>query len=240
MLRCSSILVLILSVNAIGQSLHRMDAHNGYVPAGKPNQPPTILAIGGQPLELQWERGEQTEAPSVRVDRITNSRRIIMTEEAASASGVHWSYRWNPPETRGTVIYEIQLDRRPESTFRVETRSADRLAQSKSALTRMQWESSALSTQELQALSSLGIATTPASDQSERTFLRMIPVHDTGGRRVVTWHEKDADQVVWQSGPANGDFQILAPRWWLSREALATDQGLIRLLDLFLQVPESR
>lgn len=233
----SSILTLGMSLNLAAQAMHQIDAQGSYLPAGRPHHPAKILAVGGKPVEFRWEMTEQAEAPTVQVDRITDTRRLPLTTATPSFSGTTYSFLWKVPATRGVALYEIQLGSRPETVFRIETRNADWMKKSISALSRMQWESSALGTDELRALRSLGISAVPARDETDTAFLRMVPPQAKLGRRHVKWSDDDPDSLVWQSGPAMGDLRIQAPRWWLSPQALSTDQGIIRLLDLFLQTP---
>lgn len=220
-----------------GQALHQMSAHDCYLPAGRPDSSPTIFAIAGKPLELRWEIAEPTEDLIVQVDRITDTRRVSIIAAPSTSSGKTCSFHWDVPDTHGTVFYEVRLDDRPETAFRIETRSAEWVKKSISALSRMQWESSLLSSDELRVLSTLGITTTLAHDQGASAFLRMIPDQAKLGRRLVKWSDKELDLVVRQTNTATGDLRIQAPRWWISPKALSSDHGIIRLLDLYFQTP---
>jgi hypothetical protein len=55
----------------------------------------------------------------------------------------------------------------------------------------------------------------------------------------VIWDEQDPGLIVWRPGTAAGALEVRAPRWRISPAALATDQGLIRFLDLFSEPPRN-
>jgi hypothetical protein len=65
----------------------------------------------------------------------------------------------------------------------------------------------------------------------------MRPRQGDAARRRIVWDEENPSLLVWRPGPATGDLEARAPRWWISPAALATDHGLIRFLDLFSEPP---
>jgi hypothetical protein len=103
------------------------------------------------------------------------------------------------------------------------------------------WDAQGLSAEERAALTSHGLQLGQASTSGKKDIasLEMIPRQADASRRRVIWDEQDPGLIVWRPGPAAGDLEVRAPRWWISPAALATDQGLIRFLNLFSEPPRN-
>jgi hypothetical protein len=101
------------------------------------------------------------------------------------------------------------------------------------------WEAQGLTAEERSALTGHGLklGRSSAAGKSATASLHMLPRQGSAARRRVTWDEQNPVLIVWRPGPAAGDLEVRAPRWWISPAALATDQGLIRFLDLFSEPP---
>lgn len=220
-------------------AVHRIEAGGAYHEAGRPAAGPRLLATGGKPLRLIWSGNSPAGASPVRVDRITAARRIPVLTGDATAQGEGWTWEWTPPATRSTVLYEIRLNAQSGAPVRIEVRDPEWLKQRMEQLPLMTWEAVGLDHKETAALENLGLRriATPPPTAGPAAQLRMISSAPGNPRRQVTWDAEHHDLVVWRPGPAAGDLEIRAPRWWISPEALATDQGLIRFLDLFSEPP---
>lgn len=217
----------------------RIDAAGRHLDAGRPATGPRLLAIGGKTLRLIWRGDSPATASPVRVERITASRRVPLTSGEATADGQEWTWEWKPPVTRAIVLYEIQLEAKPDTRVRIEVRDPEWIKALMEKLPAMTWESAGLDHKEIAALHKIGLLRIGSSARNAGTTaqLRVISNEPGNPRRQVTWDAEHHDLVVWRPGPAAGDLEIRAPRWWISPEALATDQGLIRFLDLFSEAP---
>lgn len=219
---------------------HRFDKSGGYQPAGWPDQPRKLLALAGKPLRLHFPGIGADWKPAVRVYRVTSARRLPIdaTETEVTADG--WQWVWTPPAARGPAHYEIRFDGEPKRVVRLETRDSAWLKATLEMLcNRVDWEAHGLSSAEQAALAAHGLqlGRKPAGGKNETASLQLLPRQGDAARRRVVWDEQDPALVVWRPGAASGDLEVRAPRWWISPEALATDQGLIRFLDLFSEPP---
>ncbi len=216
-------------------AVHTIEADGSRRPAGVPKALPLLTAFGGNAVRLIWKDHAAKDTLPLNVDRITNTRRVPLTTGNAIATDGQWSWEWTPPVTRGVVTYEIAPKNEGVTPIRIEVRNPDEFREITKALKAMEWEASGLDRKETGALSALGfrIRATNAASHQALPVLRMTSSNPVPSRRNVTWDEAKPDLVVWSAGSATGEFVIRAPRWWISPEALATDEGRIRFLDLF-------
>lgn len=230
-----------VAVLADEPAVHTIAADGSHRPAGFPEVIPHLTALGGKPVRVVWKDKAANATAPLTVDRITDTRRVPLTVGTANATEGEWSWEWTPPVTRGAVTYEIVLKKEGISPVRIEVRNPDELRDLTKALQAMEWEASALDRKETDAISALGFRlriTKTASNQA-LPVLRMTSSDPAQSRRNVTWDQTQQHLVVWRTGPAAADIEIRAPRWWISPEALATDEGRIRLFDLFSTSPAS-
>jgi hypothetical protein len=220
-------------------AVHQIDAIGRYQDAGRPATGPRLLAVGEKSLRLIWRGDSPATASPIRVERITASRRVPVTTGEATADGQGWTWEWKPPVTRAIVVYEILLEAKPDAPVRIEVRDPEWMKTLIEKLSAMTWETSGLDHKEIAALHEIGLLRIGSSARTAGTSaqLRVISNEPDNPRRQVTWDAEHHDLVVWRPGPAAGDLELRAPRWWISPEALATDQGLIRFLDLFSEAP---
>jgi len=223
-------------------AIHTVAADGSHRPPGFPAATPHLLALGGKTVRIIWKDPSATETIPVSVDRITDTRRIPITNTNATASDGKWSWEWAPPVTRGVVTYEIRLKKDGVPHVLLEVRNPDEFQEQTKALRSMAWEATGLDRRETAALSALGfrLRTNAAGSNQTPPQLRMTSNDSVQSRRNVTWDQTRHDRVVWRLASAAGDIDIRAPRWWISGQALATDEGRIRLLDLFSTSPEVR
>jgi len=228
-----------LSALADEPVVHRIGPDGEYHAPGRPATGPNLLAVGGKTIRFSWMSGQQATPIPVRVDRITAARRIPVAKGETTADGQGWSWEWTPPITRSAVRYEISLNEKPELTLRIAVRDPQWMKGLMTKLQQMKWESANLDHGELAALSAIGLRKISPGPRSAGNTASLSMISDDPGsaRRKVIWDGDHPDLVVWRPGPAAGDLEIRAPRWWLSPEALATDQGIIRFLDLFSEPP---
>lgn len=221
------------------ETILNIEADGTHLAPGRPAARSLIYAVAGKPLEIRWVAVNSEATLAVKAERLTGTRRIAAAsgETTASEEGRVWT--WEPPAARGPARYEVRLDGHPALTVRIETRDADWIQATKSALSRMTWEAAGFTPEEKNALADLGLKITQARDHSKEApaLLRMIPQDASAGRREIVWDENEHDLIVWTPGTAAGDTRVRAPRWWISKEALATDQGLIRFIDLLSEPP---
>lgn len=238
-----SLLIFCISFSqANAQEIHAIDSTGTNLPAGRPPTSPKLLAIAGNPLEIQWIKPDKTAAlPTIRIDRITDTRKTSIAAPAIEDTETKWVLNWKPPVVRGPAHYEILIDGFPSLTVRIETRDPDWIKSMQSQIPIMEWQHSELKRAETSALTALGIKLQTANDsgKNQPACLRMIPKEATAPRREITWDESEHDLVVWNQGATANDIRIRAPRWWISPEAIKTDQGLIRILDLFFEIPNN-
>lgn len=239
------ILLCIASVAAFADTpavhVHTVAADGSHRPQGFPNASPHVLALGGKPVRVVWKDPSAAAPVEASIDRITDTRRIPLQTATATANDGEWSLGWTPPVTHGAVTYEIVLKKEGISPMRIEVRDPAAFQDQINSLKAMDWDASGLDRSEADALSALGIrlrVTSTAGNQAP-PVLRMTPSDPTQSRRNVTWDQDRHDLVVWRFGPGPGDADIRAPRWWISAEALASDEGRIRFLDLFANSPVS-
>lgn len=234
-------LVFIPALHALAEQavVHRIEADGKYHDAGRPAAGPRLLAVAGKPLRLRWGGNSAGTASPLRVERITAARRIPVETGEAAAEGEGWTWQWTPPITRSVVFYEIRLEAKPDTPVRIEVRDPEWLKGLREKLPLMTWEAAGLDRKEIAALQELGLRRIASSARTAGTAVQLRVISNEPGspRRQVTWDADHHDLVVWRPGVANGDLDIRAPRWWISPEALATDQGLIRFLDLFSEPP---
>jgi hypothetical protein len=223
--------------------IHRFGRDGDYRPTGFPESPPVLLAFAEKPLRLHFQDPAADRRPAVRVDRITAARRISLPvgDAAVEATPDGWTWTWIPPAARGPVRYEVRFEGEPTRVVRIETRDPAWREETLQMLRRADWKADGLSADERSALADHGLRVGRASTGGARgtAALQMTARRGDSARRRVVWDERQPGLVVWRPGPAAGDVEIRAPRWWISPEALATDQGLIRLLDLFSEPPHN-
>lgn len=225
---------------------HRFDKNGGYQPAGWPELPPKLLVLAGKPLRLDFAGLAAGLAadwkPAVRMDRITAARRISLESPEAEATADGWQWTWTPPATRGPAHYELHFDGEPKRIVTIESRDPAWLKATLEMLrNQVDWDAQGLSPEERGALTARGLQLGRASASGKQSVpsLQMLPRRSEAARRRVIWDDQDPGRIVWRPGPAAGDLEVRAPRWWISPEALATDQGLIRFLDLFAEPPHN-
>ena len=219
---------------------HLFDQKGNYQPAGWPDLPTKLLVLAEKPLRLDFPGLAADWQPVVRLHRVTSARRIPLEAPAAEANAGGWQWTWKPPATRGPAHYEVRFEGEPERVVRIETRAPEWLKATLEMLVQqMVWEASGLNAEEHAALNDLGLQTgrAQADGKNETASLIMRPHQGDAARRRVVWDGENTALLVWRPGPSAGDLEVRAPRWWISPEALATDHGLIRFLDLFSEPP---
>ena len=225
------------SVLADEPAVHTIAEDGSLRPPGYPAAAPHLLALGGKPLRVVWKDPSATAETPASVDRITDTRRVPHTSATATGSNGAWTFEWTPPVTHGTVTYEISIKKEGTARVLLEVRNPDEFQDQIKALKSMEWEAQGLERPETDALSASGFRLRTTSAAST-PFLRMTSSDPARLRRNVTWDQTQHDLVVWRVVTA-GDIDVRAPRWWISAEALATDEGRIRFLDLFSTSPAS-
>lgn len=239
----ASIFLTSLALGAEEAVVHEISPQQMHRPPGYPANSLQLLGVAGKRMRLVYRTAEQQGArPSyaLRVDRITATTRIPVLNDKAPATASGWAWEWTPPLTRGVVTYEIDFQEKPYTTILLEIRDPIWLKEQSAMLALMKWEAAGLTTEEISAITSrLGIRriATITHEGRYEAFLRLTAHDATQSRRQVTWDQRHHDLVVWYRGAVAQDLSIRAPRWWISAEALATDQGLIRFLDLFTEPP---
>ncbi len=230
-----------VSVLADELTIHTIALDGSHRPAGFPEALPLLTVLGGKPVRVIWKDKAANDITPLTVDRITDTRRVPLTVGTAAASDGEWSWEWTPPVTRGVVTYEIASKNEGISVIRIEVRNPDEFRVLTKTMQTMEWEASGMDRKETDALTALGfrIRTTNAASNQALPVLRMTSSDPAQSRRTVTWDQAKPDLVVWRAASAAGDIDIRAPRWWISAEALATDEGRIRFLDLFSSSPAS-
>lgn len=230
-------LSLCLAVIAVGDEAanYRFGPRGAYLPEGFPEHAPKILAVADKPVTLHFPGLPADWRPAVHVHRITSARRVALPSAEPEFTGDGWRITWTPPATRGSAQYEIRLEGEPKRVVRIETRDPKLLAATREALAKADWESQGITIEERTALAALGIRI--QSNKAATASLEMRPRQGDAGRRRIVWDEENPDLLVWRPGLATGDLEARAPRWWISPEALGTDHGLIRFLDIFAEPP---
>ena len=215
---------------------HRFDKTGGYQPAGWPDLPPKLLVLAEKPLRLDFPGLPAEWKPAVQIHRTTSARKISIESPEVESTADGWQWIWTPPAARGPAHYEIRFDGEPKRIVLIETRDPAWLKATLEMLrTQVDWNAQGLSPEERAALTAhdLQLGRSSASGKKDIASLEMIPRQADAARRRVIWDEQDPALIVWRPGPAASDLEVRAPRWWISPTALATDQGLIRFLDLF-------
>ncbi len=236
------LLPLISLAPAEEMATFHFDENGTSRPAGWPDQPAKIFAIAEKPLRLHFSGSTADWEPVVRVHRITSARRLPLQADEAQAIADGWQWSWTPPANRGPAHYEVRFANTSSRTVRVETRDPAWLKATLEMLgNHVAWEALGLTADERAALIAHGLDLGHAAvgGKGEIASLLLIPRQSGTGRRRVVWDEEDPNLVIWRPGPAGGDLEVRAPRWWISPKALATDQGLIRFLDLFSEPPRN-
>ncbi|MFT5905036.1 MAG: hypothetical protein ACI9E1_000626 [Cryomorphaceae bacterium] len=233
------ILGFAFSLSAQEPGTHRFNSQGNNQPAGWPNIPPALLALAEKPLELYFEDIPDGWQPNIEVFRVTATRSIPHNggEIKLTNNGLCWI--WTPPASRGPAHYEIRFEGKPARVVRIETRDPAWFKKTLKMLQDMEWEARGLSREERKALEKAGLRLKRSSVTTARqtASLTMHPRRGEAARRLVVWDKRDPNLIVWRQGPVADDVEIRAPRWWTSPAALATDQGLIRFLDLFSEPP---
>lgn len=221
---------------------HRLLMQWGGRPAGRPDAIPVLLTLADKPLQLSFEGVAADWKPEVSIARVTDSRKAALPEVGkleSCAEGSLWS--WTPPRARGPIHYELRFKSSAAVRIvRVETRDEEWFKAALEMLRNtMDWEAVGLSKEERKALLDCGwkLGAAKSATGQEAVSLTMTPREQGASRRRVVWDERDADRVVWRSAHMAGDIEVRAPRWWISAEALATTEGLIRIIDLFTEPP---
>ncbi len=218
---------------------HRFDENGTYQPAGYPDLPPKIIVLAEKPLRLDFPGLAAEWKPAVQIHRITSARKVSLEAPEAEVVAGIWQWTWTPPKTSGAAQYEIQFDGEPKRIVRIETRDPAWMKATLEMFSKqVDWDAQGLSPEERAALTKHGLKFSNSSNsKNEIASLQMIPRQGNAARRRVVWDEQANSPVIWRPGPATGDLEVRAPRWWISPASLATDQGLIRFLDLFSEPP---
>lgn len=217
---------------------HRISAAGIEAP-GRSKSPPIILALAGKEIRLIWV-GENVQVPvPVKVFRTTAARSVIVADGEAIVSKAGLAWTWTPPATRATVRYQIVLENQPDHPVTLEVRDPEWSRGILAKLASMEWHATGLTPAETEALTRIGLPAISLAPAPGQDLARLTAKSNdaAGPIRAVTWDEEHPDLVVWRPGPAAGDVEIRAPRWWISPAALATDHGLLRFLDLFSEPP---
>ena len=238
-LTSSSLAFAVLAGSAEETALYQIRADGDYHSPGRPAAASILLAIGGKPQRLEWLGETTTQPVTITVDRITDTRRTQAASGAAKAGEKGWAWDWTPPVTRSVVRYEIQLGEKADSRVKFEVRDPQWVRGLMSHLPEMKWEAAGLTSDEMAALSKFGLHRITLGTKASEPYLRLISDGPNHPRRQVTWDTEHLDLVVWRPGIAAGDLEIRAPRWWISPRSLASDEGLIRFLDLYCDAPVS-
>lgn len=219
---------------------HRLKGDGSHEQAGQPTVQPTLLVVAEKPLRLDFAEMPKEWKPKVLVHRVTGARRVPVAADPAELAAEGWRWQWTPPAARGPVRYEARFEGEPSRTVWIESRDPLWVRSTLEMLGKQfDWEARGLGPKERDALSARGLRVRDAASfrEGDPVSLEMIPRQGGTARRRVLWNKDDPALVVWSPGPAAGDMQVHAPRWWVAPEALATDHGLIRLLDLFSEPP---
>jgi hypothetical protein len=219
---------------------HRFEKTSGYQPAGWPDLPPKLNVLAEKPLRLDFPGLPADWKPAVQAHRITSARKVSIETPEAEATADGWQWTWTPPKTQGPAHYEILFDGEPKRIVRIETRDPAWLKATLEMLSNQaEWDALGLTPEERAALTEHGLKLSRSSASAKTTTasLEMRPRQGDAARRRIVWDEENPSLLVWRPGPATGDLEARAPRWWISPAALATDQGLIRFLDLFSEPP---
>lgn len=233
-------LIVCLTCPALPEECEVHGFVNGnYRPAGWPETTPKLLVLAEQPVCIEFRGPAADGTPLARLDRITSARRISLDAGEAKPASDGWQWTWTPPKTRGPAQYEVRFDCEPLRIVRIESRDPVWFKTTMEMLAKADWQSLCLTGAEIAALNHHGIrvASASATTKDAPASLLLFPKHGETSRRRVVWDSENPHLVVWRSGPASGDLEARAPRWWISPEALATRQGLIRFLDLFTEPP---
>lgn len=219
---------------------HHFNASGHHLAAGWPQDHlPKLLVIAEKTISLQFEGLSTAGLLSVQLHRITYTRKIPLEAPAAESTPDGWQWTWTPPKTRGPAHYEVIFGSEPKRIVHIESRDPARVKATLDMLVLADWTAEGLSHEELAALASHGlrIAKSNSSGKADTASLQMLPKQGDASRRRIVWDKDNPTLVVWKPGPATGDVEVRAPRWWISPAALATDEGLIRFLDLFSEPP---
>ena len=235
------ILILFLTVgmfcHAMAEEIeaHRFDINGTYQTAGLPDLPTKIIVLAEKSLRLDFPGLAADWKPMVQIYRVTSARKVALTAPTAEVIAGTWQWTWTPPKTSGLAQYEIQFNGEPKRVVLIEARDPAWMTSTLKMLSNQaDWDAQGLSADERAAITKHGIQLGKESNKKdEMASLQMIPHQGNASRRRVLWDAQATNLVVWRPGPATGDLEVRAPRWWISPAALATDQGLIRFLDLF-------
>lgn len=233
-------LVNISFIQADESSSHHLNPDGSHKMPGQPTLQPILLVIAAKPLSLVFSDMPEDWKPEVVLHRVTATRRIPLVVEAAEIRDGTWSWQWTPPAARGPVRYEVRFEGKPLRAVWIESRDPEWIVSALEGLgTQYHWESRGLSAREREALSARGLRVREVSTirEGDPSVIEMVPRQGHTARRRVFWSIDHPSLVVWSPGPASGDIQLHAPRWWIDPEALATDHGLIRIIDLFSEPP---
>ncbi len=219
---------------------HRFDSNGAREMEGFPeHSSPKIYVIAEKSQSLHFSGLPADRELVFQIHRVTAASSLKLDSVKAQFVDGGWHLTWTPPKTRGPAQYIILLQGETKPAVRIESRDPEWLNTARETLSSADWEAHGLSTEERSALSGLGIQTGRATSRAIQadTSLEMRPRQGAASRRRVVWDAENHHLVVWQPGPVVGDLEVLAPRWWISPEALATDHGLIRFLDLLTEPP---
>ncbi|OYV05559.1 MAG: hypothetical protein CFE26_10970 [Verrucomicrobiales bacterium VVV1] len=222
-------------------SQHEISNSGEYLPAGRGALSGKILAVCGETLSIHIPKNQLNGKLEVKVNRRTSSRRTLVASVKAVVTNEICMLTWLVPETTGLATYELWLEDAKAPMLLVEARESKWLEDGMRLLKSAEWSCEGLTSEERAGLQSIGLKVAAGnSAQNSRGEISMKPrAGIEGTRREVVLDESGADSLVWSPGPGPGDWRILAPRWWFSKAALATTEGRIRMVDLFMEQPET-
>ncbi|MCP5548026.1 MAG: hypothetical protein H7A50_11695 [Akkermansiaceae bacterium] len=214
-----------------------IDSSGRYRPSGMGRPPSTALVLGGQQIEIRWPAEGAGPIP-VTIARTTSARRIVVASLEATAEAGTASVHWNVPATNGLAMYEVAATEKV--ILIVGARGKTWFERGRKLLREATWSAVGLDGDEIFALRAIGLKVNGVrkSPTVNASVTMTLSAAAGGARRDVTLDGRGADRVVWTPGVAEGDWRVRAPRWWFSKEALATDEGRIRMVSLLIDSPE--
>jgi hypothetical protein len=199
-----------------------------------------VSVFAGKTLEVALQIPDTSfpdrKTIALEIHRVTNARRVHLLDGEIKLGEKIW--RWDVPMTKGAVKYEVALATAKPLVLHIV--ACDQMAHQNSlkSLSAAQITSEGIRPTEKSALTGMGIKLSNQNTRIDDDALITITSVQEGKSysRTVVFSEKE-DAIVWGKGATSDDWRVRVPRKWISPATLKTDEGKIRIVSLFCDLP---
>lgn len=195
-----------------------------------------LSAFGNSEIEIRWLAPEDQSVPLV-VRQITSSRSVKRLTTTVDFKDGDALWKWPVPPVRGIARYRVELGTKPPVVLTVTAFEKKAHDAAWKALGKATVTATGVSPDNRAALSKLGLKVTTGPGDTTSLHLESP---DLPARKIL-FQDHDPSKTVWIATPTRQGtgWKVIAPLSFIDPEALATDEGRIRLLSLLTDDPQT-